>query len=130
MYLSPRVRRLLWLLPPALLVLAPGWEATLVPASHEEILREMRLTGTVVGVSRPGEREHEKWHASYVDSSYAELMETLDLRHLLTRTAPPAYVAYIPPGAIRADAYYRVDTRTHWPWWWPGGGVAWREPDD
>ena len=39
MYLSPTLKRRLWLVPVAMLVLAPGWRADLVPVPHEEILR-------------------------------------------------------------------------------------------
>ena len=126
---SSRVRKALWQVPLAVLALAPGWRGTLVGVTEDEKWARLRGADSAVGVSRPGEREGEEWHASYVDSAPARILETFGARSLLLRLTPPDLVAHMPVGARHADGYYRVESHLRWPWWWPGGGVDWTQPD-
>ena len=138
MRLRIRWKRLVWFAPLAAAALAPGWKGSLVPVDHDEILlRSARADASdVFGVSRPGEREGEEWHAQYIESGMANALEDLHLRGLAMKLVPPQYVAHIPtqtkiggvtlPGL--ADAYFSVATSMHWPWWWPGGGLDLRRP--
>jgi hypothetical protein len=101
---------------------------------HEEVIVASAKfdASEVFGASRPGARDGEEWHATYMGSRPAKLLDLLNLRGFATRVVPPAFVAHIPPGADdlpeRADGYYRVLTSWRWPWWWPGGGVDWTVP--
>ena len=134
MYLSPRAKRVLWISCAALPFLLPGWRGELVPVAQEQILREAARhdAGDVFGVTLPGEREGEEWHAQFMGSRAAAALDALALRKLAPRLVPPAYMAHIPPGtdalATRADGYFRVVAHLRWPWWWPGGGVDLARP--
>jgi len=129
MALSRRLRRLLWALLPATLLLAPGWRADLLPVRHEQMWDDLRSSAGAIGVARPVGGNGEEWHATYLESGLAEALESLRMRDFLPALVPPDYAAHIPAGGTHADGYYEVRTRTHWPWWWPGGGVDWRLPD-
>jgi hypothetical protein len=111
-------------------VLAPGWRGSLVPVDHDEILAAAGRSRTQLGVSRPGDAGAE-WHLQYLDSYAVRWLDELGLRRRAPWLVAPDFVAHVPPsagGVVRADAYFRVATRTHWPWWRPGGGVEWRVP--
>jgi hypothetical protein len=137
MYVPPEVRRRLWLVPVGLVLVLPGWSGRLVPVDHEEILQHSRRARDVFGVTRAAADPAEEWHAQYMDSEAASLLDDLRLRGLTTRLVAPDYVAHIPARTrvrgvelpARADAYFRVETGWRWPWWWPGGGVAWEVPE-
>lgn len=134
MYLSPRAKRVLLISCLALPFAMPGWRGELVPVDHAAILADAATydAGDVFGVSLPGERDGEEWHAQFMGSRAAHALDALALRRLAPRVVPPAYVAHIPPGTdalpSRADAYFRVVAHTRWPWWWPGGGLALERP--
>ncbi len=129
MYLSPRLKKWLWAMPPLVLLCLPGWGGSLRSFPHETMLARLRRTSDVFGVTRQAEQEGGEWHVTYADSTAAGLLSTLNLRTLCTYVVPPDYVAYIAPGARMADDYYLVETRLRWPWWWPGGGVEWVVPE-
>ena len=135
MYIPPEWKRRALFGVLAVLVLLPGWAGDLVPVDSNEMLRDLtrRDASEAVVATRGGDKEGEEWHVRFLDSGWARVFDLLNARGLATRTVPPAYVAHIPPGAdelsVRADGYYRVETRWRWPWWWPGGGVDWRVPD-
>lgn len=135
MYLPPEWKRRLWIAAGVLPFALPGWRGELVPVPHEEIILDAARydADDVKSASRPGEAPGEEWHAQYFGSPWAALFDLLNLRGFATRVAPPTYVAHIPPGLDslpeRADAYFRVETATRWPWWWPGGGLDYRMPD-
>ena len=97
---------------------------------HDDLLAVVRASRTKVPVSHPGQREGEMWHLTYVDDGLANFVKWLRLKQTLPHTLPADFVAHIPPGRYRADGYYRVETEGHWPWWWPGGGMDWTEPED
>jgi hypothetical protein len=133
-YVTPEWKSRAWILPLAVLALAPGWRGDLVPVPHEEILTEAKRCdpADVIPGSLPGREEGEQWHAQFFGSSAARVFDLLNLRGLAPHFVPPSYVAHIPPGMDdrpeRADGYFRVETHWRWPWWWPGGGVDWRVP--
>lgn len=129
MYLSPTVRRRLWIVPVAIVLLLPGWSARLRPLSYEEMWDHLQRTTSAVGVARAAEVDGAEWHATYVENGFAESCASLGLRHILPALSPPDYVAHIPAGGIHPDAYYRVESSVRWPWWWPGGGIDWTTPD-
>ena len=140
MYIAPEVRRWLWAVPVAVAVLCPGWEGRLVPVPHEEALVAARAAPPeqVFGVERAAQGDtRERWHAQYLGGGFAGLLRDLNLRGLTTYLVPPDYVAYLPPPTVHKGielaptpaAYYRVETACRWPWWWPGGGVAWDVPE-
>jgi hypothetical protein len=110
--------------------LAPGWSGTLVPVAHDDVLAAASRSRSQLGVSRPGEAG-EEWHVQYLDSYAVRWLDELGLRRRAPWLVAPDFVAHVPPaagGVVRADAYFRVETRWHWPWWRPGGGVAWTMP--
>jgi hypothetical protein len=133
-YVPPAVKRRILIACGILPVLLPGWGGDLVPVPHEEIIVEAAKhdADEVFGASRPGERAGEEWHAQFMGSTPAQVLDFLNLRGFATHVVPPAYVAHIPPGADllpeRADGYFKVVTHWRWPWWWPGGGVDWTMP--
>lgn len=124
----PRAWKLAALLAGAALLLAPGWSAVLVPAPHDEVLDAASRSRTQTGVTRPGDAPGEEWHLQYLDSWTVRMMDELGLRKQAPRVAPPDFAAHVPAGSERADAYYRVASRVHWPWWRPGGGMDWSPP--
>ncbi len=134
MYVPRSVKRRLWILPAAVLVLSPGWRGELVPVPHEEVLLKAAEfdADEVFGAVRAGSVEGEEWDVQYMGSRVANALALLNLRGLATRLVPPAYAAHVPPGGDlrpqRADAYFRVEAHVRWPWWWPGGGVRWELP--
>ena len=128
MYLSPRTKRLLFAVPVACAVLAPGWSASLERLHYEQMWDQLKQADNAVGVSHVPVVGGEEWHATYVDDSLAGLFSSLNLRGFLPTFSPPDYVAHIPAGELHADAHYRVETHLRWPWWWPGGGVEWSAP--
>jgi len=115
--------------------LLPGWRGELVPVPHEEIILDAARfdAGDVIPATRAGDQPGEEWHAQFMGSRWAAFFDVVNLRGLATRFVPPKYVAHIPPGfdelPERADAYFRVETTTRWPWWWPGGGLDWKMPE-
>jgi hypothetical protein len=109
----------------AALALAPGWRATLAPVDHEEVLEAASRSRTQTGVTRPGDAPGEQWHLQYLDSWTVRMLDELGLRGRAPSVAPPTFAAHLPAGSQRADAYYRVVTEGHWPWWRPGRGVDW-----
>lgn len=135
MYIPPewkkRIRIALVVLP----FLPPGWAGVLVPVRHEELIREAARhdADEVFGVSLPGERPGEEWHAQFMGSGIAQFLDLLALRRAAPSLVPPRYAAHVPPGIAglpqRADGYFRVETSLRWPWWWPGGGVRWALPE-
>lgn len=129
MYISPRVKRWLWAVPPLVVLALPGWGADLKPTPHETMLSSLRASPDVFGVTREIEGDGGEWHATYMDNAAAGALTTLNLRGLCTRVVPPDFVAYIPPGARMADEYMSLDVRLRWPWWWPGGGIDWVVPE-
>ncbi len=135
MYVPPEWKRRFWISAAVAPFLVPGWRGTLVPVPHEEIILDAATydAGEVIPATRAGDAQGEEWHAQYMGSRAAAVLEFLNLRSVATYLAPPKYVAHIPPGPDdlpeRADAYFRVDTSWRWPWWWPGGGLDWRMPE-
>lgn len=108
--------------------LAPGWAAEFVPEDHEAILDAAGRSRSQLGVTRAGEAAGEEWHLQYLDSGWVALLDELGLRRRAPALVPPDFAAHIPPGSDRADGYFRVASRWHWPWWRPGGGLDWRVP--
>ena len=120
---------------------APGWEASLVPVEHDEVLAAAAQASSAFGVTRPGTGAGDEWHAQYLDSGLARLLSAVGLRGTIPSLVPPDFAAHIPgpvvPAVVptgdtggrgvatRADGYFRVETRARWPWWRPGGGVRW-----
>jgi hypothetical protein len=133
-YVSPETKKRLWIAAAVAPFLLPGWRGDLHPVPHEEILIESRKfdADDVIGAIRDGDAPGEEWHLEFMGSRAAAFFDLLNLRGLATHLVPPRFAAHVPPGADalpeRADAYYRVETRTRWPWWWPGGGVEWKAP--
>ncbi|MCE9638130.1 MAG: hypothetical protein K8T90_20705 [Planctomycetes bacterium] len=109
-------------------VLAPGWSGRLVPVDHDLLLDEAGRSHNQTGVTRPGAAPGEEWHLQYLDSWPARVLDEFGLRARSSWLVPPDFVAHIPAGSARADGYYRNVTSWHWPWWRPGGGVAWEVP--
>ena len=112
----------------AAVLLAPGWSGSLEPTAHGNVLVAARASSSaqVFGVALEGEAG--TWHAQYVGRSLPVVLHDMGLGGALTAVVPPDFAAHIPRGAERADGYFRVETAWHWPWWWPGGGVAWTAP--
>lgn len=111
----------------AVAALVPGWSGRLVPAVHDDLLAEAARSRTQLGVTRGG-AAGEEWHLQYLDSWPVRMLDELGLRPHAARFVPPTFVAHLPPGSDRADGYFRVATRWHWPWWRPGGGLDWALP--
>ncbi len=115
----------------AALLALPGWRGSLVPCTHDEILSAAALHGAPFGVSVPGAEPGEEWHAEYLDSGLARLLADVGMRGVAPSLVPPDFAAHVPAapggGVQRADAWYRVETSRRWPWWWPGGGMSWRQ---
>jgi len=109
-------------------VVSPGWSARLVPADHEDLLAEASRSRSQLGVSRAGDTPDEEWHLQYLDSWAVRVLDEMRIRGKAPALVPPDFAAHIPPGSDRADGYFRLETSWHWPWWRPGGGVAWRVP--
>jgi hypothetical protein len=135
-YISPQVKRRFWISLAVAPFLVPGWRGELVPvSSHDDIIRKASGydAGEVFGVSRKGDTPGEEWHSQFMGSSTAQFLDLVALRGIAPSIVPPTCVAHIPPGADlrpeRADGYYWVEVHLRWPWWWPGGGVDWRQPD-
>jgi hypothetical protein len=111
--------------------LAPGWEATLVPVEHDEVLAAAAQAPSAFGVVRPGRGRGDEWHAQYLGGGFARLLADVGLRGAVPSLVPPDFAAHVPGPvgaqrvATRADGYFRVDARWRWPWWRPGGGVRW-----
>lgn len=129
MHLSPRARMSLWVFVVVAPFLLPGWSGRLVPTQHDAILRAARQRSTEVSLSVPGERPGERWHLTYMNDDAADFLQSLRMRKFAPSLLAPDFAAHIPAGSIRADGYYAVETRVHWPWWWPGGGLDLREPE-
>ncbi len=135
----PRTRRRVLIAVAGVCALFPGWGGTLAPVDHEEILASSRSrsAGQVIGVALSGERPGEAWHATYHGSASARFLADIGLRSLAPHVIAPDFAAHVPahpagPGRdlpARADGYYRVVPHVRWPWWWPGGGVAWELPE-
>ena len=114
----------------AVALLLPGWRGELREVPHTEVLAAARAVppGTVFGVEVPDVDGAGTWHAQYLDSVIARLLRAAGMGASLTAVLPPSFAAHIPAGAERADGYFRLDARVHWPWWAPRGGVEWRDP--
>ena len=116
--------------------LVPGWSGRLVRADHEAMLAEAAQSHTQLGVTRAGGSGDaddagaagEEWHLQYLDSWPVRMLEEMGLRPQAAHIVPPTFVAHVPPGADRADGYFRIETSWHWPWWRPGGGLDWTLP--
>jgi hypothetical protein len=111
-------------------VCLPGWSAVLVPVAHDEILASAARSDGTVGVVAASDASGE-WHAQYHRSGWARLLTAAGLRRAVPSLVPPEFAAHVPasPGLTqRADGYFRVETTVRWPWWRPGGGVAWELP--
>lgn len=123
-------RRLIALAALAAVALAPGWRAVLVPVPHAEVLAAARASSAarVFGISLSDAPRSERWHAQYVDRALPVICHDFGVQSSLPSLLPPDFVAHLAAGAERADGYFRVVTSTHWPWWRPGGGVAWEVP--
>ena len=129
MYLSPRVRRTLLALPLVAVVFAPGWSASLAPLRYEDMWGTLQTADDAIGVAYVPEEDGPEWHATYVDDGLASVFRSLNLRSYMPHVSPPDFVAFIPAGELHANAHFRVESRMHWPWWWPGGGMDWSAPD-
>ena len=111
--------------------LAPGWQGTLVPVPHDDVIDAASRSGSAMGVVRAGDGRGDEWHVQYLDPGLARLLADLGMRGALPSLVPPDFVAHVPAPvgpkevATRADGYYRVETSLRWPWWLPGGGVRW-----
>jgi hypothetical protein len=122
---STRLRGVAWLVGGLLvvLVLLPGWEGRLVPIAHDDVFEVVRRAEGVRAVPVRGAGDEDRWHANYVDRWEAETLGTLVPDAVLARLSPPDFAAFLPAGSRHATTYYRVEGSTHWPWWWPGGGI-------
>lgn len=127
MTISPSRRRALVLVL-ASAALAPGWAGRLEPVDHDLLLDEAGRSHNQTGTVREGDVPGEQWHLQYLDSWPARMLDEFGLRGRASSLVPPDFVAHIPPGSARADGYYRAVASWHWPWWRPGGGVAWEVP--
>lgn len=131
---SRRVSARLGLALLAAAALAPGWEATLVPVPHDDVLAAASRASSALGVVRPGSGRGDEWHVQYLDSGAARLLADLGLRRALPSLLAPDFAAHVPGPvgprevATRADGYFRVEPDLRWPWWRPGGGVRWEGP--
>lgn len=127
--MEPAARRRLRWAAAALLVVAilPGWSAVPVPVAHDEVLASAARSDGSVGVVAVSDASGE-WHAQYHRSGWARLLSALGMRAALPALVPPDFAAHVPRSggtSPRADGYFRLETSWHWPWWRPGGGVAW-----
>lgn len=120
-------RRHRWLIAPALLVATivcfPGWKGELELVEHTVVLLEARdahqLTPSVLDAEGDAQ-----WHLTHLDSTFGQILVDVGFGGLTPRLVPPEFAAYVPRPNAPADAYYRVESSVHWPWWWPGGGLA------
>lgn len=101
----------------------PGWHGELELVAHTELLATARAAGTVTP-AQIDDRGTSSWDLTYLDSRPAEVLVDLGLGGLAPRLVAPRFAAYIPAPGEPADAYYRVVSTAHWPWWWPGGGLS------
>lgn len=112
----------------AVVMVLPGWRAQLVPVEHDVVLEAASRSRTQTGVVRAGAAPGEEWHVQYLDSWPVRMLDEFGLRRAATALVPPDFAAHVPSGSMRADAYFRAESATHWPWWRAGGGVEWSVP--
>ncbi len=125
-----RVRRAAVLGSLLAVVVVPGWRADLWPVDHDAVLAASRAADPdhVFGIALDGAEPGERWHAHYTDSRLASWLHGAGMAGAITSVVTPDHAAHLPPGAERADGYFRVESTVHWPWWRPGGGVHWVVP--